>query len=180
MADEEYDQIHPLPIRKDKLRERLVYGNYPELLQLTTKAQKNRYLNDLVSSYLLKDILAFENIKNSDKIISLLRLLAFQVGSLVSTTEIGQQLGMSGNTVSKYLDLLSKVFIIHRVGGFSRNLRKEITKTSRWYFFDNGIRNILVANVNPLELRNDTGQLWENYLISERIKFSEVYRHDCQ
>ena len=173
LADQEYDQIHPLPIRKDKLQERLVYGNYPELLQLNPKAQKNRYLNDLVSSYLLKDILAFEQIKNSDKIVSLLRLLAFQVGSLVSTTEIGQQLGMSGNTVSKYLDLLSKVFIIHRVGGFSRNLRKEITKTSRWYFFDNGIRNILSANVNPLALRNDVGQLWENYAISERIKFQK-------
>ncbi len=173
LADSEYDQIHPLLIRKDKLHERLVYGNYPELLQLTTKVQKNRYLNDLVSSYLLKDILAFEQIKNSDKIVSLLRLLAFQVGSLVSTTEIGQQLGMSGNTVSKYLDLLSKVFIIHRVGGFSRNLRKEVTKTSRWYFFDNGIRNILVANVNPLALRNDVGQLWENYAISERIKLQQ-------
>lgn len=173
LAEQEYDQIHPLLVRKDKLRERLIYGNYPELLQLSTKAQKSRYLNDLVTSYLLKDILAFENIKNSDKLVSLLRLLAFQVGSLVSTTEIGTQLGMSGNTVTRYLDLLSKVFIIHRVGGFSRNLRKEITKNSRWYFFDNGIRNILVANLNPVELRNDTGQLWENYMISERIKFQQ-------
>ena len=128
LADEEYDQIHPLLVRKDKLRERLVYGNYPELLQLTTEAQKNRYLNDLVNSYLLKDILAFENIKNSDKIISLLRLLAFQVGSLVSTTEIGQQLGMSSNTVSKYLDLLSKVFIIHRVGDSAETLEKKLRR----------------------------------------------------
>jgi len=173
LAEQEYDQIHPLNVRKDKLRERLIYGNYPELLQLRTKAEKNRYLNDLVSSYLLKDILSFENIKNSDKIISLLRLLAFQVGNMVSTTEIGIQLGMSGNTVTKYLDLLSKVFIIHRLGGFSRNLRKEITKNSKWYFFDNGIRNILIANVNQIELRNDLGQLWENYIISERIKFQK-------
>lgn len=173
LSEQEYDQIHPLLIRKDKLRERLVYGNYPELTQLNTKAQKNRYLNDLVTSYLLKDILAFENIKNSDKIISLLRLLAFQIGGLVSTTELGTQLGMSGNTVKKYLDLLSKVFIIHRVGGFSRNLRKEITKNSRWYFLDNGIRNILIANMHPIELRNDIGQLWENYMISERLKFQK-------
>ena len=173
LSEKEFEQIHPLTIRKDKLRERLVYGNYPELLHLPNKAQKNRYLNDLVSSYLLKDILAFENIRNSDKIISLLRLLAFQVGGLVSTTELGQQLGMSGNTVSRYLDLLSKVFIIHRVGGFSRNLRKEITKNSKWYFFDNGIRNILIANINPIEQRNDVGQLWENYIISERIKFQQ-------
>ena len=173
LSEKEYEQIEPLLVRKDKLRERLIYGNYPELLQLKNKAQKNRYLNELMTSYLLKDILAFENIKNSDKIISLLRLLAFQVGSLVSTTELGSQLGMSGNTVTKYLDLLSKVFIIHRVGGFSRNLRKEITKNSKWYFFDNGIRNILIANLNPIVLRNDIGELWENYIISERIKYQE-------
>jgi len=173
LSEKEYEPIEPLLIRKDQLRERLVYGNYPELLQLKTKKQKNRYLNELVTSYLLKDILAFENIKNSDKIISLLRLLAFQVGNLVSTTELGRQLGMSGSTVTKYLDLLSKVFIIHRVGGFSRNLRKEITKNSKWYFFDNGIRNILIANLNPIELRNDVGELWENYVISERIKYQE-------
>ena len=146
LSEQEYNQIYPLPIRKDKLRERLIYGNYPELLHLPTKTQKSRYLNELISSYLLKDILAFENIKNSDKIISLLRLIAFQIGNLVSTTELGRQLGMNGNTVAKYLDLLSKVFIIHKVGGFSRNLRKEITKNSKWYFFDNGIRNILTAN----------------------------------
>ena len=171
LSESEYDSIESPLEKKDMLRERLVYGNYPELLQLKSQAQKNRYLNDLVSSYLLKDILAFENIKNSDRIISLLRLLAYQVGNLVSTTELGTQLGMSGNTVSKYLNLLSKVFIIHRLGGFSRNLRKEISKNSKWYFYDNGIRNILIANVNPLELRNDKGQLWENYIISERIKF---------
>ncbi len=173
LAEQEYDQIHPILIRKDKLRERLVFGNYPELLQLETKAKKNRYLNDLVTSYLLKDILAFENIKNSDKIISLLRLLAFQVGKMVSTSELGSQLGMSGNTVIKYLDLLSKVFIIHRIGGFSRNLRKEIAKSNKWYFYDNGIRNILIANLNQIELRNDIGELWENYIISERIKYQQ-------
>ncbi len=173
LSEKEYEPIESLMVQKDKLRERLVYGNYPELLQLKNKAQKNRYLNDLITSYLLKDILAFENIRNSHKIISLLRLLAFQAGSLVSATELGGQLGMSGNTVTKYLDLLSKVFIIHRVSGFSRNLRKEITKNSKWYFFDNGIRNILIANLNPIELRNDIGELWENYVISERIKYQE-------
>ena len=173
LSEAEYDQQHSILSRKDKLRERLVYGNYPELLQLGTAEMKSRYLNDLASSYLLKDILTFESVKSSDKILALLRLLAFQIGSEVSTTEIGKQLGMSGNTVSRYLDLLSKVFIIHRVGGFSRNLRKEITKSSKWYFFDNGIRNILAANLNPMELRNDMGQLWENYMISERIKFQQ-------
>jgi len=172
-SEQEYNMIYPVTQRKDKLRERLIYGNYPELLKLHTKEQKNRYLNEVVTSYLMKDILAFENLKNSDKIIDLLRLLAFQVGNLVSTSELGRQLGMNGTTVSKYLDLLSKVFIIHRVGGFSRNLRKEITKNNKWYFLDNGIRNILIANLNPIELRDDIGALWENYIISERIKHQE-------
>jgi len=173
LSDAEYDQKYSLPERKDKMKERLIYGCYPELLTMSNSGMKAAYLNDLVSSYLLKDILVFENIKKSDKILSLLRLIAFQTGSEISTTEIGRQLGMSENTVSQYLDLLSKVFIIHRVGGFSRNLRKEISKSSKWYFFDNGIRNILVANLNPVELRNDVGQLWENYIISERIKFQQ-------
>lgn len=173
LSDAEYDQKYSVQERKDKMKERLIYGCYPELLTMSNSGMKAAYLNDLVSSYLLKDILVFENIKKSDKILSLLRLIAFQTGSEISTTEIGRQLGMSENTVSQYLDLLSKVFIIHKVGGFSRNLRKEISKSSKWYFFDNGIRNILVANLNPVELRNDVGQLWENYIISERIKFQQ-------
>ncbi|MCB9275257.1 MAG: ATP-binding protein [Lewinellaceae bacterium] len=98
---------------------------------------------------------------------------AFDVENYAGEPLAGRQLGMSGNTVSRYLDLLSKVFVIHRVGGFSRNLRKEVTKSSKWYFFDNGIRNILAANLNSIELRNDIGQLWENYMISERIKFQQ-------
>ncbi|MFM7401180.1 MAG: ATP-binding protein, partial [Bacteroidota bacterium] len=150
LSDAEYDQKYSVQERKDKMKERLIYGCYPELLTMSNSGMKAAYLNDLVSSYLLKDILVFENIKKSDKILSLLRLIAFQTGSEISTTEIGRQLGMSENTVSQYLDLLSKVFIIHKVGGFSRNLRKEISKSSKWYFFDNGIRNILVANLNPV------------------------------
>jgi len=173
LSEQEVKDVYPISIKKDKFRERLIYGSYPELLQLSSKAQKNRYLNELLSSYLMKDILAFENIKSADKILSLLKLLAFQVGQSVSTSELGTQLGMSGNTVLKYLDLLSKVFIIYKLSGFSRNLRKEITKSNKWYFFDNGIRNILIANLNAIELRNDIGQLWENYIISERIKYQQ-------
>ena len=127
----------------------------------------------MVSSYLLKDILVYENIKNSQKIFNLLRLLAFQIGGEVSLQELGKQLGISKNTVEKYLDLLSKVYILHKVEGFSRNLRKEITKNSRWYFLDNGIRNSIIANFNPIEARNDVGQLWENYMIGERLKYQE-------
>lgn len=173
LSENEYNQIENSISKIDKLRERLIFGNYPELLQLSDKADKIDYLNDMVSSYLLKDILVYENIKNSQTIFNLLRLIAFQLGGEVSLQELGKQLGISKNTVEKYLDLLSKVFILHRIEGFNRNLRKEITKNSRWYFLDNGIRNAIIANFNPIEARNDIGQLWENYMISERLKYQE-------
>lgn len=110
----------------------------------------------------------------------LLRLIAFQLGCEVSYDEIGKQLGMSKNTVEKYLDLLSKVFVIYRLGAYARNLRKEVTKAGKWYFYDNGIRNAIIGNFNPLSIRQDVGALWENYLIGERIPnfpaiFKETY-----
>ena len=173
LSENEYNQIENRISKIDKLRERLIFGNYPELLHLPDHTDKIDYLNDMVSSYLLKDILVYENIKNSQTIFNLLRLIAFQIGGEVSMQELGKQLGISKNTVEKYLDLLSKVFILHKVEGFSRNLRKEITKNSRWYFLDNGIRNAIIANFNSIEARNDIGQLWENYMISERLKHQE-------
>jgi uncharacterized protein len=175
-SENEYNQIENNIEKIDKIRERLIFGNYPELLHLPDREDKIDYLNEMVSSYLLKDILVYENIKNSQKIFNLLRLIAFQIGGEVSLQELGTQLGISKNTVEKYLDLLNKVFILHKVGGFSRNLRKEITKNSRWYFHDNGIRNAVIANFNPIESRNDIGALWENYMISERLKFQEYKR----
>jgi predicted AAA+ superfamily ATPase len=176
LSESEYNQIENSISKIDKVRERLVFGSYPELLHLPDREDKIDYLNEMVSSYLLKDILVYENIKNSQKIFNLLRLIAFQIGGEVSLQELGNQLGISKNTVDKYLDLLSKVFILHKVEGFSRNLRKEITKNSRWYFLDNGIRNAVIANFNPIESRNDIGALWENYMISERLKYQEYRR----
>jgi len=176
LSEKEYNQIENNISKQDKIRERLIYGNYPELLHLPDRKDKEDYLNEMVSSYLLKDILVYENIKNSQKIFNLLRLIAFQLGGEVSLQELGRQLSISKNTVEKYLDLLSKVYILHKVGGFSRNLRKEITKNSRWYFLDNGIRNAVIANFNTIESRNDIGQLWENYMISERLKYQEYNR----
>ncbi len=176
LSENEYNQVENKIEKIDKVRERLIFGNYPELLQLPDRADKIDYLNEMVSSYLLKDILVYESIKNSQKIFNLLRLIAFQIGGEVSFQELGKQLGISKNTVEKYLDLLSKVFILHKVEGFSRNLRKEITKNSRWYFLDNGIRNAVIANFNPIESRNDIGVLWENYMISERLKYQENNR----
>ena len=173
LAQMEYSEEENIVQTKSLLEERLIYGNYPELLKYDSYEEKAAYLNELVNSYLLKDILEHDGIKNSAKLINLLRLLAFQIGKEVSLEELGRQLGMSRSSVERYLDLLSKVFVIYKVSGFSRNLRKEITKTSRWYFYDNGIRNTLIANFNPIALRNDIGELWENYLLSERIKYQQ-------
>jgi predicted AAA+ superfamily ATPase len=175
-SENEFNQVENKIEKIDKLKERLVFGNYPELLHLPDKGDKKDYLNELISSYLLKDILAYENIKNSQKIFNLLRLIAFQIGSEVSHQELGKQLGISKNTVEKYLDLLSKFFILKKVEGFSRNLRKEKTKNARWYFLDNGIRNAVIANFNPLDTRNDIGALWENYMVAERLKYQEYNR----
>ena len=171
LSENEYNQVENSLTKSENLKERLIFGNYPELLQLANRSDKIDYLNEMVSSYLLKDILIYENIKNSQTIFNLLRLIAFQISAEVSLQELGKQLGISKNTVEKYLDLLAKVFILHKVEGFSRNLRKEITKNSRWYFLDNGIRNAVISNFNAIESRNDIGQLWENYIISERIKY---------
>lgn len=153
------------------LEDRMIFGGYPELWNLPLGVTKAEYLKELLNTYLLKDIIAFEGIKNSSKIRDLLRLIAFQIGKEVSLDELGKQLQMSRNTVEKYLDLCSKVFILKKIEAFSRNLRKEISKSSRWYFWDLGVRNALINDFRPLALRTDKGELWENYLISERLKF---------
>lgn len=160
----------------ENLELRLIYGGYPELTHYDSWYEKKDYLKEIVNSYLLKDILMFDGIKNSDKIYDLLRLVAFQIGKEVSLQELGNQLQMSKNTVDRYLDLLSKVFVVFKVEGFSRNLRKEITKTSRWYFYDNGVRNAILNNFNMLQNRTDVGQLWENYLVSERVKKQHYHK----
>ena len=171
VSENEFLQFEKPEERHDNLLQRLVYGNMPEVINIDDSEDKAAYLRDLVNSYLLKDILAFENIKNSSRLIDLLKLIAYQTGNEVSIEEIGRQIGMSKNTVEKYLDLLSKVFVVYRLNGFSRNLRKEVVKNSKWYFYDNGIRNAIVANFNHINLRDDRGMLWENYMMSERIKF---------
>jgi len=150
--------------------ERLIYGSYPELFNLDTLEEKEAYLKELVNSYLLKDILMYEDIKNSSKIKDLLKLIAYQVGAEVSLNELSRQLGIAKNTVERYLDLLEKVDIIFRLGGYSNNLRKEVTKSSKWYFFDNGIRNTLINDLRLPHQRQDIGALWENYCLYERMK----------
>jgi uncharacterized protein len=154
----------------ERLPQRLIYGGYPEVVTTDGLLNKRELLNEIVNGYLYKDLLMLDDIKKSKKIIEILSLLAFQIGSLVSVHEIGQAIGMNTRTVEKYLDLLEKVFVIKRLGGYSRNLRKEISKGSKYYFWDNGIRNAIINNFNELSLRNDVGALWENYLTTERLK----------
>jgi hypothetical protein len=159
---------------RQNLESRLLYGSYPDIVKMDDNEQRKEYLRDIVNAYLLKDILAIDGLKNGGKMNDLLRLIAFQTGSLVSYDELGKQLGLSRNTVEKYLDLLSKVFVVFRLGSYSGNLRKEISKAGKWYFRDNGIRNALIGNFSPLALRNDSGFLWENYMINERLKLNQL------
>ena len=153
-----------------QLESRLIYGSYPELISMDNYELRQEYLRDIVNAYLLKDILSIEGLKNAGKMKDLLRLIAFQMGNEVSYDELGKQLGMSKNTVEKYLDVLSKVFVIYRLGAYSTNQRNEVSKAGKWYFYDNGIRNAIIGNFNPISLRQDIGGLWESYLIGERIK----------
>ena len=155
---------------KEKLPEWLIYGGYPEVVAAADKKEKARLLEEIVQSYLLKDILELERIKSSKLLLDLLRLLAFQVGSEVSLSELAGKLGLDYKTVARYLDLFEKSFVIYNLRGFSRNLRKEITRKSKYYFIDNGVRNAIISNFNSLELRDDLGALWENFLFVERLK----------
>ena len=157
---------------KQNLDDRLVFGSYPELWHLNTSHEKQRYLLDLVNAYLLKDILMLDGLRNASIVFNLLKMVAYQIGKEVSYNELGNALGISKNTVEKYLNLLTKVFVLYKVSAYSNNLRKEISKSQRWYFVDNGIRNALIGDFDPLSLRKDDekGMLWENYLFMERLK----------
>lgn len=155
---------------QQRLEELLCFGSYPDTLQQPNKADKIQYLRELSSAYLYKDVLEMASIRHADKLRKLLQLLAYQVGSEVSLNELGNSLGMSKDTVGTYIDLLEKAFVVFRLSGFSRNLRKEVSKMDKIYFYDLGIRNVLIDNFRPLELRTDVGALWENFLVIERRK----------
>jgi len=159
---------------RQELRERLesflVYGSYPEALIARSDIERRRVLEEIANSYLLKDILELDRVKNPKALNDLLRLVAFQIGNEVSLSELAAQVGLDRNTVSRYLDLLEKSFVLYNVRGYSRNLRKEVTKKSKYYFYDTGIRNAVIANFNDIPLRNDVGPMWENFLMIERLK----------
>jgi len=154
------------------IEDRLIYGSYPEVITIQSYRERKEYLNNLCSSYLYRDVLQIAQIKNSSKLRDLLKLLAFQIGSEVSLSELGVRLSMSKDTVSRYIDLLEKSFVLFRLTGLSRNLRKEVSKMDKIYFYDLGVRNSIIDMVKPLNERNDVGQLWENYLLVERFKYN--------
>jgi len=155
---------------KRDLENFLIFGSYPEVLTARKRSDKIAVIMEIVGSYLLKDILELDRVKSSKVLLDLLRLLAFQIGKEVSLRELAAQLGIDYKTVARYIDLLEKSFVLYNLRGYSRNLRKEITKKSKYYFYDNGIRNGIISNFNVLPRRGDIGPLWENFLVSERAK----------
>lgn len=161
---------------KEKLEEYLVFGSYPQVITAKTKEEKMRILEELVNSYIFKDILALQQIKGSKTLLDLLKLLAFQVGNEVSLNELSTNLAIDVKTVGRYLGLLEKAFVIFRLSAFSRNLRSEVRSKSKYFFFDNGIRNAVISQFNGFDSRNDIGGLWENFLMIERMK-KRSYKH---
>ena len=164
-----------------QLEKRLIFGSYPEIVAFDDMAANRQRITEIVSTYLLKDIMALDSIKNPKILLALLRLLAFQIGSEVSLSELSQKLAINYKTVARYIGLLEKSFIIYTLRGFSRNLRKEMNKKCKYYFYDNGIRNALIANFNSINCRDDVGMLWENFLIMERLKkraYQEIHAND--
>ena len=165
---------HGLLSEKRLLSHRLVYGYYPEVV--TSVGKERDVLKMLSDSYMYKDVLAMGSIKKSDKLQTLLQAIAFQVGDQVSYSELASTVGIDVKTVESYIDVLEKCYIIFRLPSLSRNLRNELKNNRKIYFYDNGIRNALISNFSPIELRTDSGALWENFAISERIKFTS-YSH---
>ncbi len=150
------------------LKNRLVYGFYPDVVN--NPGEEKEILTNIVNSYLYKDVFEFQDIRKSSVIEKLVQALALQVGSEVSFNELGNLLGIDTVTVQRYVDLLEKAYVIFHIRSFSRNVRNELKKSIKIYFYDNGVRNSVISNFSPVELRSDIGALWENFLISERIK----------
>jgi len=162
---------------QSSLHQRMIFGYYPEVIN--NPGKEKEILKQLADSYLYKDILTWERIHKPDRMEKLVRALAFQVGNLVSYHELGQITGLDNETVEKYINLLEKAFIVYRLGTLSRNLRNELKSTRKIFFYDNGIRNALINSFNPIEMRDDVGALWENFLMTERLKYIHSHDHWC-
>lgn len=170
---EEFEQTHGYVVSEQQIENRLLYGLYPDVLN--NPGEEKEILKQLVNSYLYRDILAYSNIRKPEILEKLVQALALQIGSEVNYNELAQMVGVDKNTVSSYVDILQKGFVIFKLDSFSKNLRNEIKKNKKIYFYDNGVRNMILGNFNHLELRQDTGALWENFLMAERMK-QNVYK----
>lgn len=166
------EMVQHTDLRKElQMKEqRLLFGSYPEIV--VNPGREKELLRLLASSYLYKDIFKFGNIKKPSELQKIVQLLAWQIGSEVNISEVAQSAGTTANTVEKYIDILEKAYIVFRLPSFSRNIRNEIKKSKKVYFFDNGIRNAIIGNYSLLSNRDDIGALWENYLVSERAKLN--------
>jgi predicted AAA+ superfamily ATPase len=165
---EEYESHHGYLYAEQQLENRLLFGFYPDVLNHA--GDEITILRNLVNSYLYKDILSYADIRKPEVLDKLVQALALQVGSEVNYSELAQIVNVDKNTINKYIEILQKGYIIFKLGSFSRNVRNEIKTNKKIYFYDNGVRNMVIGNFNPIELRNDKGALWENFLISERVK----------
>lgn len=171
---EEFENNHGYLVSEQQIENRMLYGFYPDVLN--NPGEEKDILKQLVNSYLYRDILAYSNIRKPEILEKLVQALALQIGNEVNYNELAQTVGVDKNTVSNYIDILQKGYVIFKLGSFSRNLRNEIKKNKKIYFYDNGVRNMVLGNFNSLELRQDTGALWENFLISERLK-QNIYKN---
>ena len=165
---------------RNMLETRLLYGTYPDVATAPSDEKRRRALRSLCASYLFKDVLKWQNLKNSDKLAKLSKALALQVGNEVSYKEVGDLIGMDNETVESYVERLEKAFVVFRLPAFSRNARNELKKARKIYFCDTGIRNAVIGNFLPLDDREDTGHLFENYLVAERMKSNQLAERDVQ
>jgi uncharacterized protein len=168
-----YYELHRGATSRSELEEMMIYGGYPRVCLAQSSIDKQQELKELTDSYLFKDILSFEGLKNAKKVRDLIELVAFQVGSELSITKVADTLGLTRLQVERYLDLFEKTFVLFSLGGLSRNLRKEVYKYRKYYFYDLGVRNTLIRNFNPLANRDDVGGLWENFCILEKKKYND-------
>lgn len=174
------EMVHHSNLLEEKrlLNHRLIYGYYPEIV--SSPGQEQGLLKQLADSYLYKDVFTWERIQKPERLEKLVQALAFQFTQIISYHELGQLCGLNSETIERYISLLEKAFIVYRLPAYSRNLRNELKKSNKIYFYDNGLRNAVINQFNPVGLRNDIGQLWENWFVTERLKYlaySESYRN---
>lgn len=165
---------------RNMLQSRMAYGAYPDVVVSSTDARRQKVVRGLCSSYLFKDVLKWNNLRNSDMLNKLVKALALQLGNEVSYNEVGQLIGMDNETVQAYVERLERAFVVFRLPAYSRNLRNELKKARKIYFCDTGVRNAVIGNFLPFDSREDTGHVFENYLIAERLKYNNLHAIDAQ